>query len=144
MWRCPDCSRSFASAGQVHSCRQLGSLDDHLADVEQNVRATFERFSAEVEALGPVEVLAQKTRIAFHARMTFAVLVPRRRWMNGHLVLARRLDGPPFNRITTYSPRNHVHEFRLAGPGDIDEFLRARIAEAYEVGMQRHHERGSN
>ncbi|MGI9596577.1 MAG: DUF5655 domain-containing protein [Acidimicrobiales bacterium] len=139
MWRCPDCGRRFATEGQVHTCGELGSVDAHFVGAEIEVRRTFDRFAAVVEALGPVEVLAQKTRIAFHARMTFAVLMPRRRWLNGHLVLAEVVDDQRFTRITTYSARNHVHEFRLDRPDDIDQSMEQRIAEAYRVGLQQHH-----
>lgn len=141
MWRCPNCGRRFASQGQIHTCQELGSLDAHFVDATDEVKETFRRFVSVVEAMGPVEILSQKTRIAFHVRMTFAVLMPRRRWLNGHLVLAERVEDPRFARITTYSPRNHVHEFRLDHPDDIDPGLERRIAEAYEVGMQAHHDR---
>ena len=55
-------------------------------------RATFDRMLAVVGSLGEVEVLAEQTRIALHARMSFAAFMPRRRWLAGHLVLARRID----------------------------------------------------
>jgi hypothetical protein len=83
-------------------------------------------------------VLAEKTRIALQVRMSFAAFVPRRRWLNGHLVLARRIDSPRFLRIDTLSPRNVVHTFRLAAPADVDEEFTAWLAEAYQVGAQRH------
>lgn len=139
MWRCPSCGRLFASKGQVHTCRRLGSIEPHFERATDEVRATFERFVAVVERLGPVEILAQKTRIAFHARMSFAVIVPRQRWLNGHLVLAERVEDPHFLRITTYSASNHVVEFRLTCPQDIDPTMEHWIAQAYEVGLQRHH-----
>jgi len=50
----------------------------------------------------PVTVLAEKTRIALHVRMSFAAFMPRRNWLNGHLVLARRVDSPRFHKIETY------------------------------------------
>ena len=50
------------------------------------VRATFERVLAVVGAFGPVEILPEKTRIALHARMSFAAFVPAR--------LARRAPRP--------------------------------------------------
>lgn len=71
--------------------------------------------------------------------MTFAVLVPRQQWLNGHLVLAQVVSDAQFTRVTTYSAHNQVHEFRLNGPGDIDAVLQQRIAEAYQVGLQHHH-----
>jgi hypothetical protein len=142
MWRCPSCSRTFAARGQVHACGELGTIEAHLDGVEPVVRATVHAFIDAVRDLGRVDVLPQRTRIAFHARMSFAVLVPRRRWVNGHLVLARAVSDARFTRVTSYSPRNHVHEFRLVDPDDVDA-LRPWIAEAFDVGRQRHHRAGS-
>jgi hypothetical protein len=54
------------------------------------------------------------------------------------VVLARRLESPSFRRFETFGPRNHVHAFRLASVEEVDEEVAAWLAEAYEVGMQRH------
>ena len=64
--------------------------------------------------------------------------MPRRDWLNGHLVLARRIDSPRFLRIEALSPRNVVHAFRLAGPGEVDQEFAGWLAEAYRVGAQEH------
>lgn len=138
MWACPRCARTFANRGQAHACSPLGDLDGHFAGCAPEVRATFDAVLAAVRALGPVEVLAEKTRIALHARMSFAAFMPRRRWLNGHLVLARRVDSPRFPRVDVYSPRNVVHAFRLVSPADVDEQFTAWLAEAHAVGMQEH------
>ena len=102
------------------------------------VRATFERALAVVADLGLVSVLPEKTRIALHVRMSFAAFIPRMRWLDGHLVLARRIDSPRFRRIDEYSPRNVVHAFRLTSPADVDGEFAGWLAEAYWVGEQRH------
>ncbi len=91
-----------------------------------------------VAGCGPVTVLPEKTRIAFQVRMSFAQVSPRRRWLDGHVVLARRLPHPRFRRIETISPRNHVHHFRLASASDVDRVFLGRIREAYSVGAQEH------
>ena len=91
-----------------------------------------------IRAIGPVRVLPEKTRIAFQVRMSFAQLTPRRVWLDGHVVLARRLEHPRFRRVQTFSPRNHLHEFRLTSPADVDAEFRAWLAEAYRVGAQEH------
>ena len=70
--------------------------------------------------------------------MSFAVALARKAWLDGHLVLARRLEHPRFRRVETYSPRNHLHEFRLCDAGDLDATVRAWFAEAYLVGTQAH------
>lgn len=91
-----------------------------------------------MRAIGPVRVLPEKTRIAFQVRMSFAQVTPRQRWIDGHVVLARRLEHPRFRRVETFSPRNHLHAFRLSGPDEIDDDFRAWLAEAYRVGAQEH------
>jgi hypothetical protein len=85
-----------------------------------------------------VRVLPEKTRIAFQVRMSFAQVTPRQRWIDGHVVLARRLEHPRFRRVETFSPRNHLHAFRITRPADIDHEFRAWLAEAYRVGAQEH------
>jgi hypothetical protein len=138
MWACPECGRSFASRNQVHTCAALGDLDRHFARASPQVRATFDAVLAAVSALGPVQVLAEKTRIALQVRMSFAAFMPRRSWLNGHLVLARRIESPRFLRIETLSPHNIVHTFRLDAPAEVDEEFAAWLAEAYQVGAQQH------
>ena len=57
------------------------------------------------------------------------------------MVLARRLEHPRFRRVESFSPRNHVHHFRLATLEEVDQEVAAWLAEAYRVGEQRHLER---
>ena len=138
MWACPDCGRTFANRNQTHTCAPLGGLDRHFAHASPAVRAAFDRVVVAARRLGPVEVLPEKTRIALHVRMSFAAFMPRRHWLNGHLVLARPVDSPRFLRVETYSPRNVVHTFRLTSPADVDDEFVAWLAEAYQVGAQKH------
>ena len=84
------------------------------------------------------EVLAEKTRIALHVRMSFAAFMPRRRWLRGHLVLAQRGDTSRIVRTTTFSPRNVLHEFVLHAPGEVDDAFADLVLAAYHVGEQRH------
>jgi Domain of unknown function (DUF5655) len=138
MWACPACGRTFANRNQSHACAPLGRLDRHFAHASPTVRATFDRVLEAVGHLGPVEVLPEKTRIALHVRMSFAAFQPRRHWLSGHLVLARQVDSPRFRRVQVFSPRNVVHEFRLASPAEVDQQFIAWLAEAYRVGAQEH------
>jgi hypothetical protein len=70
--------------------------------------------------------------------MSFAQVTPRSRWLDGHVMLARRLEHPRFHNVQTISARNHIHTFRLITPQDMDWDFRAWLAEAYAVGEQRH------
>jgi len=138
LWGCPRCGRTFANVNQVHTCAALLDLDRHFAGRDPRVRETFERVVDAARAVGPLTVLPEKTRIALHVRMSFAAFVPRVHWLDGHLILARRLDSPRFRRVEAYSPRNVLHAFRLAAPADVDAEFTRWLAEAYEVGAQFH------
>jgi endogenous inhibitor of DNA gyrase (YacG/DUF329 family) len=137
MWTCPECGRSFANRNQSHFCSHV-RLDEHLKGRAPNVIATFDRLLAAARKNGPVTVLPEKTRIAFQVRMSFAAFTLRRSWVDGHVVLARRLESPRFRRIDLISQRNQVHVFRLNKAEEVDAEVEAWLAEAYSVGEQRH------
>jgi hypothetical protein len=138
LWSCPTCGRQFANRNQSHTCRPLGDVARHFEGRAPAVRATYDRLIAAVERIGPFSVLPEKTRIALHVRMSFAALMPRQRWLDGHVVLARRLDDPRFRRVDAYSPQNVVHAFRLTSPEEVDDDVESWFREAYAVGEQRH------
>ncbi|HKV50695.1 MAG TPA: DUF5655 domain-containing protein [Gemmatimonadaceae bacterium] len=142
LWRCPRCDRAFANRNQTHTCAALRSVNSHFRGKPPEIRALFDSVVTFLRTLGPVRVLPEKTRIALQVRMSFAQLTPRRQWLDGHVVMARRVESPRFRRVDTISPRNHVHAFRLTRSDDIDDEFRAWLAEAYAVGQQRHLERG--
>ena len=136
LWVCPECGRGFANPHQSHACGPL-DLAHHLEGRSDAVRATYAAFLALLEENGPVTVLPEKTRIAFQVRMSFAQLTLRQRWVLGHLVLAQRVDSDVFTKVETFSPRNHMHAFRLDGPDEVAK-LRPWAPEAYLVGCQDH------
>ena len=137
LWRCQKCGREFANRNQSHACGRY-TLAHHFRGKPPAIRALFDKVVGAIQAVGPVRILPEKTRIAFQVRMSFAQVTPRRGWLDGHVVLARRFEHPRFRRIQTFSPRNHVHEFRLTAMSDIDADFRAWLAEAYRVGDQQH------
>ena len=136
LWSCERCGRAFANRNQSHACGRW-TLDHHFASKPPRVREIYERFLAMLERFGPVIVLPEKTRIAFQVRMSFAQLTPRRHWVLGHLVLARRAEDKLFTKVESFSPRNHAHHFRLDTAEEV-EALEAFAREAYAVGRQEH------
>lgn len=137
LWECPDCRRKFANANQSHACGNH-DLEHHFANRPAGIRLLYDLFVEAVNQIGPVIINPEKTRIAFQVRMSFAQITPRNRWLDGHLVLARRCESPVFTRIETFSPRNHLHAFRIRNESDISDELRHYMREAYAVGEQRH------
>jgi hypothetical protein len=138
LWRCGECERTFANPNQSHTCRPLGKLDDHFAKRPPELRALFDALAKAVRKCGPVEVLSEKTRIAFHRRMSFISIYPRKDHLILGFVLASRVEHPRFESVQTFSPRNHLHNLRLRSIDEIDDDVRSWIRAAYEVGEQRH------
>jgi len=137
LWKCPRCRRVFANRNQSHACGRH-RLRDHFTGKPAHIRRIFDRFLALLKTIGPVHVLPEKSRIAFQVRMSFAQLTPRRQWVDGHVVLARRLEHPRFRLVQTFSPRNHLHAFRFTAVEELDDVVLAWLREAYAVGEQKH------
>ena len=137
MWKCRKCGRFFANCNQSHFCSRY-TLREHLAGKSPSAAALFRQFAKLVKRCGPVRVVAEKTRIAFQVRMSFAAVSLRRDRIVGHVVLARRLENPHFTKIETISPRNHVHRFCFRSQEELDREVLGWLREAYRVGQQLH------
>ncbi len=138
LWRCPKCRRRFANRNQSHFCGSSRAIDEHFTGKPREVKALFRTVRAVVEACGPVEVLSERSRIAFQVRMSFMAISVQKSGLRGHFVFASIHRHSRFLRVDTISRRNHVHHFRIAGPEDIDRTFASWVAEAYRVGEQRH------
>lgn len=132
-WLCPKCSRSFLSPNQVHICSNR-KLEDALRGKTPLAVAIFQRIAAVVRALGPVEVIPQKTRIAFQARKTFLSLRLLRNAVDCEISLSRRIEDPQFRKILSASRRLHYHQLRIDSPKQVDARARAWLREAYLSG----------
>ena len=137
LWICPDCGRSFANARQSHACGS-SDLSAHLRGRPSAILETFERFRQEVLRSGPATIVPERTRIAFHTRMSFAVAVPGRTALGGHLVLPATVRSKRFRKTERVGRRTVVHSFRWARPEEIDDQVSGWIARSYLVGLQRH------
>ena len=137
MWTCKKCGREFANLNQSHSC-SIRPLNEHFRGRSKSAVALFKHLLRAIKSNGPVTVISSKTRIAFQTRMSFAAIMIRNDFLRGHLVLAERIPDSRFCRIQTISPRNHVHEFVLRDPRQVDSRFCELITKAYAVGNQEH------
>jgi Domain of unknown function (DUF5655) len=138
LWTCPVCGQSFVSRNMPHSC-QVVALDEFFADVTPGLRELFELYVAAARKNGPVTVNATKSRIALQVRMRFAgIQRPRRRHLLANFLHTTPVGSPRLTRVDFIPPYYYVHQLRLAEPADIDGELSGWLAEAYQVGEQRH------
>lgn len=137
MWKCNRCGRRFANRNQSHFCSRQ-TLQEHLRGRIPEMIVLYRSFVRMVRRCGRVEILPEKTRIAFQVRMSFAMVSFRRDKLRGHVVLARRLESPRFLQIDTISRRNHVHHFEIRSQAELDREFFGFLREAYRVGQQLH------
>ena len=103
------------------------------------VRELFDALVAAVRENGPVTVNATKSRVSFQVRMRFAGIErPRREYLVATFVLTRPVQSARLRRVEHIPPYYYVHRIALRAPEEIDSELRAWLAEAYQVGEQRH------
>jgi len=115
------------------------TVDDHLRDKPEAVRALFAAFEQLVDRCGPCERRVTKTAIAFKGPVRgFAGVTPRRNDLTGFLDLTEQVHGPPFTRVTPYTRRLWVHRFVVSELAQLDAAFAARVAEAYAVGQGAH------
>lgn len=120
-----------------HSCGRF-TLENHFKGKAPNVRAAFDRLRAIIERCGPVEIIPQKTRIVFLTRMRFAAAMPRTKWLEGHLILARRSDDPRFSNVVRFGPTTYVHSYRAEDATFFDRTFASLVRESYIRGQQEH------
>jgi hypothetical protein len=138
LWTCPRCGHQFVTANIWHSC-SYHSLDEAFARSTQEARAAFERYVEIVARCGPIEVIAQKTRIVIMGRVRFAGATVLRDRVRLNIALTRRVDAPWVERIESYGARWNAHRFVARSPADVDAIagLPALVCEGYQdLGMQ--------
>ena len=102
------------------------------------IRALYDRFHEMVRQCGPAKVLPYPKKVAYMVRVRFAGAAPTARWLDVGFWLPRRVESPRFRRVETNDPNAHVHFLRITDGRQLDAELAGWLAEAYEVGCQRH------
>ena len=115
------------------------TVERHLAGKSEAVAALYTRFVRLVEACGPHTMSVTKTAIAFKGtERGFAGAKPRKTSLDGFLDLQRKVGDERFLRVSPYTKRLYVHQFRIATREQLDDSFAALIEEAYEVGCGAH------
>lgn len=134
-WACPDCGRTFANMNQWHSCLEL-SLADRLAESSATAVGLFHAIESVIADSGPYRIHAQRTRIAFIDRMTFASVVLAREWVDLGFVTAVAVGDERVRTIEMYGPTTFAHVVRVAAVDDIDSDVRDWLTAAHRRGSQ--------
>jgi Domain of unknown function (DUF5655) len=119
--------------------RDHWSVDRHLAGKPENVVNLYERFVELVAACGPFTYSVSNSAITFKgAQRGFAGAKPRNSSLDGCLDLQREVQDDRFRRVSPYTKRLFVHQFRITNLRPIDESFTGWAEDAYQVGRGAH------
>ncbi len=121
------------------------TVERHLDDKPEDVVDLYHRFVLLVSACGPYAITVTKTAIAFKGTQRgFAGAKPRPSSLDGFLDLQRSVRDSRFLRVSPYTKRLFVHQFRITSPAQLDDSFAAWVAEAYAVGAGAHRRRSGS
>lgn len=137
LWRCPRCGHGFVTANIWHSCTRF-TLDEAFARSTHDARAAFERFVELVASCGPIEVIAQRTRIVIMGTVRFAGATVLRDRVRINFALGRRMQHPAAYRIEEIVPGWIAHRFDVRSPEAVDALgIEELVCESYrDYGMR--------
>ncbi len=130
LWRCPRCSRRFPARNQIHICSRL-TLSEAWRGKTSEAIALFARLSAVLRRFGSLEIVPQKTSIAFQSRKIFLRVRLLRDAIDCEIALPRRIEDPRFRKVLSASPGLHYHYLRIFSPKEIDSAARRVLHEAF-------------
>ena len=100
----------------------------------------YREVEAAIMAIGPTQVKASKSQVGFYREHPFAAT-----WTTGQYLgreaaplvlsvyLKRRDNSSRWKEVIEAAPGRFTHHIELHSAREIDEFVRARLAEAWEV-----------
>jgi hypothetical protein len=117
------------------------TIDEFFEGRSEKSRRVFDAVRAVVESLGPVEVRATKSQVAFHRRLGFAWVWTPEQYLHGSRDLAplvltvglgRRDPSPRWKQIVEPRPGRFTHHLELRSAEQVDDEVVAWLREAWE------------
>lgn len=131
-WHCPECGKHLPKPHAEHRCERL-PLDLPFAGKPAPVRAVFDALRAKVETLASVTMTVHKEGVSFVGQRRFLWAIPRTRWLEVRLAMARRVESPGV-RAFTLGPTQHLNTVRLHSVEALDAEVTALLREAIAHG----------
>ena len=109
----------------------MADVLDQINNGNPRVRAAYEDLLRKVRLIGPVIVEAKKTSVHLKARVAFAGVHPRKRYLLLQIVAEKGIQSErvlKVDRISANRVHNHV---RIDSPADLDDEVMDWLTEAY-------------
>lgn len=136
-WRCPACGRGFARRNASHSCA-VQAVEDLLHPYPKAM-PVYRAVRDAVAAIGPAEVVATRTQVAWRRGTGFAWLwMPAMALKRGapdvyvSFALPAPLRSPRIKETVEVSPGRFMHHVIVPAPAAVDPELEDWLRAAYE------------
>lgn len=118
----------------------MWTIEDHLLGKPSAAVQMYTRFIELVGRCGPLTYSVAKTTITLKGtRRGFAGARPASRGLlAGYFDLQRVVHDPRVLRVSPYTARLFVHQFRLRTIDELDDGFGALLCEAYQIGAGAH------
>ena len=116
------------------------TIEDHLRDKPAAAVQMYMRFIELVERCGPFKYAVSKSTITLKGtRRGFAGARPTASGLlAGYFDLQREVHDSRVTRVSPYTARLFVHQFRVSSIDGLDDKFGALLCEAYQVGAGAH------
>lgn len=129
-WTYPDCGRLFGRR-QSHDCSPGLTVEEYFATGPAHERPVYDAVMTHLATVGPVHVDVVSVGIFLKNPEKFAELRPMQRWVAVSFWLRRQaLHRTITRKVVRYGDR-WWHVANVASPDDLDDDLRALLAESY-------------
>jgi uncharacterized protein DUF5655 len=115
------------------------TVERHLAGLPDSIVDLYGAFISLVDTCGPFTYRVTKTAITLKGeRRGFAGAKPKARWLDGYFDLQRPVHDERIRRVSPYTARLFVHQFRVSDVSQLDDGFAGWLREAYAVGAGAH------
>jgi Domain of unknown function (DUF5655) len=133
LWNCPKCGRNFRRKGQRHACG-VGSRAALLRGKPPALVSLYQSLEADLNRLGPIEIVTRDRYALFRTTRIFADLVFMRDGLRLAIHLGREVHEPCFFKIGRGGPNQVTHVALLRAPADLGSVARY-LEEAYRLAV---------
>jgi hypothetical protein len=132
-WTCPNCEREFGRVRQAHVCAPGITVEELLSRHPPWVSDVYAAVVDGLRTAGPVHEDAVDIGIFLKSDRTIAQFRPQVRSVQLWVFLPDPREDQRISRIVATGVDRYVHLVRLSGPADVDDQVRAWLAESYDA-----------
>ena len=131
-WTCPNCEREFGRVRQPHTCAPGVTVQELLSRHPRWITDVYAAVIDALRAVGPVHEDAVDVGIFLKSDRSIAQFRPQVRSVQLWIFLPYQLEDERVSRVVATGADRFVHLIKLITAEDVDDRVRAWLAESYD------------